>query len=474
MTTTRSTTPSDPGDARSYTATGTRGGQFGDHNLQQNVFVGGRAPVTFPHLVAPLPPLASGRLDRAADAALESAVAGGEATAVVCQVVAGMGGVGKTQLAAGLAHRWWAERKVDLLVWATAVSRTGVQARFAQAAADVTGFEDPDPAHGAERFLAWLATTGHSWLIVLDDLADPAEMRGLWPPLTAAGRTVVTTRRRDAALVDGRRLVNVGVFTEREALDYLSGKLGARPESLAEDAQLARDLGGLPLALAQAAAYMLDQNLSCAGYRRRLARRPLPRLAPHLLPDGQELQVANAWALSLELADTVTDGLATPLLRIGSLLDPNGIPLGIFTTEAAGMYCADHVGSDVAADDIEDALRALHRLGLIEVEDTPDELGPGAARVHALVQRVTRDAGPAATQGQLVRQAADALTELWPKVERGSSHAQSLRSNTAVLASHPGDHLWSEEDGAHLALFRAVGVWESPAWWRPHGTTSPD
>jgi len=119
---------------------------------------------------------------------------------VVCQVVAGLGGVGKTQLALGLAHRWWQQRRVDLLVWVAATSRTAVLTRYAQTAADVTGIEDPDPdpdpGDGAQRFLAWLTRTNRRWLIVLDDLTDPADLQGLWPPVTAAGRTVVTTRRR--------------------------------------------------------------------------------------------------------------------------------------------------------------------------------------------------------------------------------------------------------------------------------------
>jgi hypothetical protein len=123
-----------------------------------SVTIGGRAPVRWPHRVGAVPPVAVGRLRRPADDALDAAVAVGSA-AVVCQVLSGMGGVGKTQLAAGLTDAWWQQQRVELLVWVTATSRTAVLARYAQAAADVTGVEDPDPGPGAERLLAWLAGT---------------------------------------------------------------------------------------------------------------------------------------------------------------------------------------------------------------------------------------------------------------------------------------------------------------------------
>src|SRR5437870_4931801 len=97
-----------------------------------------------------MPPLADHRLERPADREL-AATLGGEGTAVVCQVMAGLGGVGKTQLVANLAHRWRRERRVDLLIWVTATSRAAVLTRYAQAAADVLGVDDADPEQAAVR-----------------------------------------------------------------------------------------------------------------------------------------------------------------------------------------------------------------------------------------------------------------------------------------------------------------------------------
>jgi hypothetical protein len=408
--------------------------------------------VSWPHLVGVLPPLAVGRLERPADVALQAAVAAGGGAAVACQVLAGFGGVGKTQLAASLAHRWWREQQVDLLIWVTATSRTAVLTRYVQAAADVTGVEDADPGDGALRLLAWLASTRWRWLVVLDDLTDPADLQGLWPPVTATGRTVVTTRRRDTALLDGRSLIDVGLFTPVEAVDYLRGKLGDQPHRLAEAAELAGDLGRLPLALAQAAAYIADQDLTCASYRRRLTRRRLHTLRPAALPDDQHTAVAGTWGLSIDLTDAATEGVAGILLQLAALLDPHGIPPRIFATTAVTGYCTTRTGQPATDEDTHDAVRALHRLSLITVTDLADT-DAGAVRVHALLQRVVRENTPAELEHDLARAAADALVETWPAIERDTELGQALRANTAALHQHGGSRLWIP--AGHPVLFRA-------------------
>jgi hypothetical protein len=411
----------------------------------------GRTTVPLPHQVGVPPPVAVGRLERPADTALETAVAAGGEAAVVCQVLVGLGGVGKTQLAGNLAHRWWRERRVDLLVWVTATSRIEVVTRYAEAAVGLTGFEDADPGYGAQRLLAWLSSTRLRWLIVLDDLTDPTDMQGLWPPITATGRTVVTTRRLDAALLDGRTLIDVGLFTPEEAVDYLNGKLGDRPDRLDEAAELAEDLGRLPLALAQAAAYIADLGLTCAGYRRRLHQRSLTALRPRTLPDDQRTPVALTWNLSIKLADADTGSIAGMLLQLAALLDPNGIPHRLFTTTAVTRYCSARTGQPVTGDDTHDALRALHRLSLVAGTD-PADTDRGLVRMHALLQRVVRENTPAQHEHPLAVAAADAINELWPGHEPDARTAHPLRANATTLHHHTGRHLWAADAG-HPVLF---------------------
>ncbi|WP_449350735.1 NB-ARC domain-containing protein, partial [Streptomyces shaanxiensis] len=177
----------------------------------------------------------------------------------------GLGGVGKSQLAADYTRTMLADGTVDVVVWVTATERSAIIDRLAQAGRELcaSGPEDPDQA--ARAFLAWLAPKRSAaplqWLVVLDDLTLPTDMDGLWPPASPHGRTLITTRRQDAALTGpGRKRLQIGLFTPEQAIAYLSEALAAyeRTERDKDLAALAADLGHLPLALSQAAAYLAD------------------------------------------------------------------------------------------------------------------------------------------------------------------------------------------------------------------------
>src|SRR6185436_12316210 len=108
-------------------------------------------------------------------------------------------------------------------------------------------------------------------------------------------------------------------------------------------AELAAEVGHLPLALAQVAAYMIDRDLSCREYCTRLKDR-LRKLADVLptrgeLPDDHGDTVAATWSLSIELADRLAPrSLARPLLTIASLLDPDGCLLKLLTNKTVRKY----------------------------------------------------------------------------------------------------------------------------------------
>jgi len=414
------------------------------------------------HLIGPVPEEADCFQHRSVADELAAALAAGE-TAILtgasgpsAQILSGLGGVGKTQLAASLARRLRDGGELDLLLWVSAQSRDTILTGYAQAAAEVIGADPADPEQAARAFLAHLAATTSRWLVVLDDLTDPKDLDRLWPPRTPTGRVVVTTRRRDAALAGHGRLLPVDVFTSEEAYAYLAAKFHDEPHRLEQADELIEVLGRLPVALAQAAAYIVDRDLTCAQYRDRFAAHPLAQLAPDAWPDEYARPVAVSLMLSVELANQLQPaGLAGPLLTVLSLLDPNGIPIDLLTSDPIVDYLTDTAGRSVDAEQARDALTCLTRLHLATTTDRsdPDATNQPLIRVHALVQRAARENTPTAAIATAARAAADGLLQIWPPVEKDTSFAQILRANSTALRANAEDHLWQPDP--HELLFRA-------------------
>jgi tetratricopeptide (TPR) repeat protein len=428
---------------------------------------GGGRSVGWPHRVGVVPLVADGYQTRAASQTL---AAGRGAGGTV--VVTGLGGTGKTQLVAAEAEASWASGMLDLVVWVTASSRASVVTGLAKAAWDVVGGPPEATVEDrAEQMVAWLAGTGRRWLVVLDDVRDPADLAGLWLA-GPTGRMLLTTSRRDATLTGaGRQLLEIESFSPAEAAGYLTARLG--PSQLGEAAELADDLGRLPLALAQAASYILDRGLTCSAYRRRFARRRLEIALPaDAAADSYPAIVATTWDLSLQAANTSAPvGLAAPTLNLAALLDPNGIPIELFTTHSARIYLAaatavrsGEPSDEIDVDDAGDCVQLLRRFSLATInssaasatttagEERESDLSVAATvRVHALVQRVTRENLPTEQLTRAGQAAADALIEIWPDSHYTLAQAQlaqSLRDSASLLETHCPDVLWTNS-GAH-------------------------
>src|SRR6202789_2878814 len=247
-------------------------------------------PTTAPVLSGPVPPLAAGfssrqetgfRLAdgfRPGETILLVPPPGGDpdgGPAPAGSAAEAVGGTGKTQLAVGFAHQMWSTRSVDLLVWVAAGNRTAIVAGYARAAADLNLAEAGGAAGagetadaGAERFLDWLRRTQRRWAVVLDGVTSPVDLDGLWPR-GPAGQVVVTTRLPARELADpGARRTVYGVrgFSRREAVGYLNTRLVSFPDQRIEALDLAADVEGLPIAIAQAAGVIIVAEGTCRGY----------------------------------------------------------------------------------------------------------------------------------------------------------------------------------------------------------------
>lgn len=407
--------------------------------------------VRWPLRLGALPALAASRQRRALDERLSAAL--GAPDEATCQILSGMGGAGKTQAAAEYAHRQWRAGEVDLLVWANAASRDAVLAAYARAAAEVCGADSDDIEANAAAFHAWLdRPTGRRWLMVLDDVSDPTDLNGLWPPANPHGRTLVTTRRRDAALDgSGRSRMDVDLFSASESRQFLERRLGGDSDLLRGADDLAAALGFLPLALAQAAAYVLDQpGMTCDDYHELLTDRSiaLTHLRPDSLPDGHDRAVTAVWSLSIERVDSLAPaGAASTLLRMMSLLDPNGMPTALLAGDAAVRFVAEATESaGLSAMAVRRMLGRLDRMSLI------DHTGD-LVRVHALIQRAVFETISARDLPATARAVADALAEAWPDPDRYAPVSAVMRSNAAYLSRCARRALLDPD--IHEVLFKA-------------------
>lgn len=414
-----------------------QGGQWGDRNSQYNTWnLATRPTVTWPHRIGVVPEVATSWQQRDIDHQL-AAITSGRV------ILSGTGGVGKTQLAVNYAEQRWAAGDLDLLLWVTATDRNSVISAYARAGADVTGFSDANPQQAAERFVNWLTTTDKRWLIVLNDLTDPADLARWWPPDT--GTTVVTTRRGDTALRQRGRLIRVDPFEADEASQFLRAQLS--DEDDADIAVISEDLGYLPLALAHAVAYMLDRGLTCVDYRRRYLdqRRRLEQIFPEQAPDDYHATVATTWSLSIDAADRAhPSGTARGLLESASLLDPNGIPRELFTSAAIRRSHLSELG-EWDRDDITDGLHNLAKFSLIDMDDR-------RVRVHGLVQRAVRERLTDQKIDRMAMMVADGLMEIWLDPATDREYSQLLRANATALFIERGTLLSS--NGAHSIHFR--------------------
>lgn len=240
------------------------------------------------------------------DARASNTDGGGGTGGPLSVVLVGMGGVGKSQLAAHYFHRAVATSSADVVLWADASTADSVIAAFANAAKDMNaaGAEGSGSNQeiSARAFLDWAATTDRRWLVVLDGITDPDHVAGWWPAShVGSGWVLATTRHRDAVVAEeGLHVVMIEGFTPEEALTYLAERLtqaGLRDELLDDRAlELAQAMGYLPLALSQAATYMQTYLVPCRDF--------LTRLISHNSDPGGGLSAYNRTLMARLVEET--------------------------------------------------------------------------------------------------------------------------------------------------------------------------
>jgi tetratricopeptide (TPR) repeat protein len=316
-------------------------------------------------------------------AAIHAALTEGASGAIPwAWAITGLGGVGKTQTALAYCYRHLADH--TLVWWLRAETSAGL-------AADFTTLAEPlgldSAAADQEKLIAQIRAAlqaSAGWLLVFDNVEDPRLPRAFLPA-TGQGHALITSRRTDwHGMMKARELE---VMKEGEALQLLTG--WPDPDTLpiselAEAKALAKELGYLPLALAQARAYMTETGKSLAGYRRLLqASRPIVLNKGRPGPD-YPASVAKTWQLSIAAAEEEC-AAARPLLELLAFFSADPLPTAVLNAEPQAL--SEELRGELARDE---AIGALKRFSLIQAEKD-------VLTVHRLVQAVTRDGLDATT-----------------------------------------------------------------------------
>lgn len=340
----------------------------------------------------------------------------------------GLGGVGKTALAVEYAHR---ERDYYKAVWwIRAQHRETVAADLALLAErlDIAG-ENDDLMKRAEAARQWLAEHDR-WLLIVDEADDPAIARFAIP--AGGGGHVLLTSRRPTWRRQGA-VIELTPLADASAADLLARRSG-QPASTAS-LTLVRLLGGLPLAVELAGAFLEQQGVEPAEYLDRLRRSGgLPADDVAYRPPDYRLGLNAVWAESFRII-AAESAPGSDLLRLSAYLAPDDIPRPAL---ARGARRLPPVLGSIAADPdrLADLVARPRAFSLVTTS------GDGFS-MHRLVQATLRDSLQPAEQKQwagtailwldyvLPKQVAD--FRLWSRTGRLIGHALAAAGHGVAI-----------------------------------------
>ena len=353
--------------------------------------------------------------------------------AVTQHALCGLGGIGKTQTVLEYIYRYGSEYQA--IVWIKADTRENLFADFLSLAQLLVlperDAQDQAVVNAAIR--RWLQEhTG--WLLVFDNADDLEIMREVLPT-GCQGHVLLTTRAQAMGRVAHRiEIEEMSLETGTLFLLRRAGLLGsdASLEKASEKdrisaERLVQELGGLPLALDQAGAYIEEASLSIEEYRElyQQQRYVLLQRRGGLVADHPE-PVATTWTLSFTCVEQMDRG-AADLLRFCAFLDPDAIPEEVFTQGTAlscpslALFRSDRIR-------LHQAIEVLRKFSLVRRNPETKLLS-----IHRLVQISIQESMDQETQyfwaKQIIQAVSTAFPEdvtvaCWPECQRLLPHVQ--------------------------------------------------
>jgi tetratricopeptide (TPR) repeat protein len=255
---------------------------------------------------------------------LRDVLTGGDRAVV--QALHGMGGVGKTQLAAEYAWRF--AGAYELGWWIDAEQGGLIGDQFAALGAALGCVEAGARTEEVRAAVLGELRERDRWLLVFDNAQAPGDLAG-WLP--GGGHVLITSRQHRWGGIAAP--VEVDVLARGESVALLAARVGRLAE--ADAGRLADALGDLPLALAQAAEYLAETGMGAVEYLGLLRTR-----AREILDQGHPVSYPMSLAAATGLAaDRLArdDPAAAELAGLCAFLAPEPVPVDLFTGVAAAL-----------------------------------------------------------------------------------------------------------------------------------------
>ncbi len=363
----------------------------------------------------------------------------------------GLGGVGKTQTAAEYAHRQ--REHYSAVLWLRAESP---ETLFADLTSLARLLKLPE-ADAQEQQLAvaaaqrWL-DDNDNWLLILDNVNDLKTVEALTRKARPQRRHVIVTQQAQATgAIEAEKLRMMNPETgallvlKRAKLINTDAELSAAdPADATAAREISQEVGGLPLALDQAGAYINQTGCGVSEYFDMLRTSMAELLGRRGDLDFAHRSVMATYTASLsELAKN--NQAAAELLNAAAFLAPDAIPEEIFTK---GVSYFPEALQQAAANRLQwhDAIAAAFKFSLLERNAADKTIS-----VHRMVQAVAKAGMKSEGRAQWADRLVNAANAAFPVVEFSDwSACERLLPHAQACAALIVEYDLSSADAARL------------------------